>query len=234
MILPFIIAGLTTGSVYGLAGVGLVLTYKTSGVFNFAQGALATVAAYLFYTLHVQHGMAWPLAGFICVFVLGPVLGLLLEILARALANATLNTQVASTVGILLMVQAGVVLIYGTTVVRDIPPFLPGGSFDIAGTSVTSSQIVVFAVGVAATAALYGWFRLARGGVAMRAVVDNPELLDIAGTSPAARSPAGLDHRLDLRLRLGRAPRPVHQPRSHHADVPDRVRVRGRRDRPVQ
>jgi ABC-type branched-subunit amino acid transport system ATPase component/branched-subunit amino acid ABC-type transport system permease component len=184
MILPFIIAGLTTGSVYGLAGVGLVLTYKTSGVFNFAQGALATVAAYLFYTLHVQHGMAWPLAGFICVFVLGPVLGLLLEILARALANATLNTQVASTVGILLMVQAGVVLIYGTTVVRNIPPFLPGGTYNVAGTSVTSSQIVVFAVGVAATAALYGWFRLARGGVAMRAVVDNPELLDIAGTSP--------------------------------------------------
>jgi branched-subunit amino acid ABC-type transport system permease component len=77
-----------------------------------------------------------------------------------------------------------VVLIYGTTVVRNIPSYLPGGSFDIAGTPVTSSQIVVFAVGVAATAALYGWFRLARGGVAMRAVVDNPELLDIAGTSP--------------------------------------------------
>jgi ABC-type branched-subunit amino acid transport system ATPase component/branched-subunit amino acid ABC-type transport system permease component len=183
MILPFIIAGLTTGSVYGLAGVGLVLTYKTSGVFNFAQGALATVAAYLFYTLHVQHGMAWPLAGFICIFVLGPVLGLLLEILARALAKATLNTQVASTVGILLIVQAGVVLVYGTTTVRNIPSFLPG-AFDIGGTSVTSGQIVVFAVGVAATAALYGWFRLARGGVAMRAVVDNPELLDIAGTSP--------------------------------------------------
>jgi branched-subunit amino acid ABC-type transport system permease component len=161
MILPFIIAGLTTGSVYGLAGVGLVLTYKTSGVFNFAQGALATVAAYLFYTVHVQHGMPWPLAGFICVFVLGPVLGLLLEILARALANASLNTQVASTVGILLMVQAGVVLIYGTTTVRNVPQFLPGGKYDIAGASVTSSQIVVFAVGVAATAALYGWFRLA-------------------------------------------------------------------------
>jgi len=184
MILPFIIAGLTTGSVYGLAGVGLVLTYKTSGVFNFAQGALATVAAYLFYTLHVQHGLAWPLAGFICVLVLGPVLGLLLEILARALANASLNTQVASTVGILLIVQAGVALIYGTTAVRNIPSFLPGGTYDIAGASVTSSQIIVFAVGVAATAALYGWFRLARNGVAMRAVVDNSELLDIAGTSP--------------------------------------------------
>ena len=42
--LPFIILGLTSGSVYGLAGVGLVLTYKTSGVFNFAFGAVGTLA----------------------------------------------------------------------------------------------------------------------------------------------------------------------------------------------
>ena len=35
-LLPFVVIGLTAGSVYGLAGTGLVLTYKTSGVFNFA------------------------------------------------------------------------------------------------------------------------------------------------------------------------------------------------------
>ena len=39
--LPFIVIGITTGAVYGLAGVGLVLTYKTSGIFNFAYGAVA-------------------------------------------------------------------------------------------------------------------------------------------------------------------------------------------------
>jgi len=33
--LPFIVIGLATGAVYGLAGIGLVLTYKTSGIFNF-------------------------------------------------------------------------------------------------------------------------------------------------------------------------------------------------------
>ena len=38
--LPFIVIGVTTGAVYGLAGVGLVLTYKTSGIFNFAYGAI--------------------------------------------------------------------------------------------------------------------------------------------------------------------------------------------------
>ena len=38
--LPFIIAGIAAGSIYGLAATGLVLTYKTSGIFNFGQGAL--------------------------------------------------------------------------------------------------------------------------------------------------------------------------------------------------
>jgi len=44
-VLPYIVIGLTSGAVYALAGLGLVLTYKTSGVFNFARGALATISA---------------------------------------------------------------------------------------------------------------------------------------------------------------------------------------------
>src|ERR1700733_11922628 len=131
--LLFIIAGLTTGSVYALAGVGLVLTYKTSGIFNFAYGALATISAYLFYMLHVQHGMAWPLAAVISVFVLGPVLGLLLQGLARRLAGTSLAIQVAATVGILLVVQGLAVSIYGTVITRTVPQFLPTRQFLIDG-----------------------------------------------------------------------------------------------------
>lgn len=182
--LPFIIAGLTTGSVYGLAAVGLVLTYKTSGVFNFAHGALATVAAYLFYELHVQHSVDWKVAGFICVFVVGPMLGLVFELIARRLADRSLATRVVSTVGVLLIVQSVVTLVYGTAATRIVPEFLPQKSFDVGGTNVSSAQIIVFAVGVVATSALYVFFRRARLGVAMRAVVDDPELLATAGTSP--------------------------------------------------
>ena len=47
--MPFIVIGLTFGSIYSLAALGLVLTYKTSGVFNFAHGAIAAVAAFVFY-----------------------------------------------------------------------------------------------------------------------------------------------------------------------------------------
>lgn len=74
--LPFVIIGLTSGSIYALAGLGLVLTYKTSGVFNFAHAALATVAAYVFYALFVLNGWAWPLAALVAVAVVGPTMGI--------------------------------------------------------------------------------------------------------------------------------------------------------------
>ena len=44
---PYLVAGITVGSIYALAGVGLVLTFKTSGIVNFGHGAVAAVAAYL-------------------------------------------------------------------------------------------------------------------------------------------------------------------------------------------
>jgi ABC-type branched-subunit amino acid transport system ATPase component/branched-subunit amino acid ABC-type transport system permease component len=186
LLLPFIIAGLTTGAVYGLAGVGLVLTYKISGVFNFAHGALAAVGAYAFYELHIRHEMPWALAAAIVVVVVGPLMGLILELLARRLQGTSLALRVAATVGLLLIVEAGAVLIYGTTELRQVPVFLPGGSFEISGTTVNWSDVETFAFALVATLALSVLFRVTRRGVAMRAVVDNPELLDLEGTSPSA------------------------------------------------
>ncbi|MFT4082215.1 MAG: ATP-binding cassette domain-containing protein [Nocardioides sp.] len=185
-LLTFIVAGLTTGAVYGLAGVGLVLTFKTSGVFNFAHGALATIAAYAFYTLHVSHHMAWPVAGAIVVLVLGPLMGLLMELLVRRIQTASLALQIAATVGVLLAVEAAVQLIYGTDSLHTVPAFLGSGGFTIGGTVVQWSQLITLIFALVATAALSAYFRLSRRGIAMRAVVDNPELLGVTGTSPVA------------------------------------------------
>ena len=184
--LPFIIAGLTTGSVYALAGVGLVLTYKTSGVFNFGHGALATVSAYLFYTLHVEHGMPWVPAAIICVFLVGPVLGLVIERIVRPLAGASLAIRVVSTVGILLIVQSVAVIVYGTTEARSVPQFLPTNTFDIGSTTVCHGRrhrlccrgardgrpVCLFPGGPIRCG------HAGRGG--------DPDLLDISGTSPIA------------------------------------------------
>jgi ABC-type branched-subunit amino acid transport system ATPase component/branched-subunit amino acid ABC-type transport system permease component len=183
--LPFIVAGLTTGSIFALAAVGLVLTYKTSGIFNFAHGALASASAFLFYFLHVQHGVAWPLAAALCVGAGGPVLGFILERVARRLAAATLTMKVLGTVGILLAIQGGLELLYPPGTSRAVPQFLPvNSSFDIAGTPVGAYRVIIFAIVLIAVFVLTVFLRWSRTGLAMRAVVDDPQLLDVTGTSP--------------------------------------------------
>jgi branched-subunit amino acid ABC-type transport system permease component len=182
-LLPFIVVGVTSGSVYGLAGVGLVLTYKTSGVFNFAHGAVAAAAAYGFYDLHVTHGLAWPLAAILCVGVLSPLLGLAIERLARYLADARPVYTILATVGLMLAIQGFLSWKYGATT-RNIPQFLPTGSVRLGGVDVAWSQIITVAIGAVASAALYVFFSTRRLGIAMRSVVDDAGLLSLAGTNP--------------------------------------------------
>jgi ABC-type branched-subunit amino acid transport system ATPase component/branched-subunit amino acid ABC-type transport system permease component len=185
-LLPFVILGITAGSVYGLTGTGLVLTYKTSGIFNFAQGAVATTGAYVFYILHddVLHLPAIPTA-LICVFLLGPLLGLGLEVLARRLADASATMQVVATIGLVLVVQGFFSATFGT-LARTFPAWLPQHTVKIAGVFVGEDQMIITGIALAATVALFLFFRQTRLGLAMRGVVDNPELLDLGGTSPAA------------------------------------------------
>ena len=182
--LPYVVIGVTSGAVYALAGLGLVLTYKTSAVFNFAHGALATVGAYVFYALYVLNNWSWVTAAIGAILVAGPVMGLILEVMARRIQTTALALRVASTVGLLLVTEAGIQLIYGTEEVRTVPIFLGTGNVRLFGTNVQVDQIVTFLFAVVVTGLLTAFFRFSRRGVAMRAVVDNPELLDMAGTSP--------------------------------------------------
>jgi ABC-type branched-subunit amino acid transport system ATPase component/branched-subunit amino acid ABC-type transport system permease component len=182
--LPFIVTGIVAGSVYGLTATGLVLTYKTSGIFNFAHGALATTAGYVFYSLHVTHGVPWPVTAAIAVFVLGPILGIVMELIARRLADVRTIYKIVATIGIILIVEGFFTARWGSDS-RSFPPYLPTGkAFSISGTNVTWDQVIITLIALAATVALYVFFRFARIGLAMRGVVDNSELLDLAGTNP--------------------------------------------------
>jgi ABC-type branched-subunit amino acid transport system ATPase component/branched-subunit amino acid ABC-type transport system permease component len=181
--LPFIVIGITTGSVYGLAATGLVLTYKTSGIFNFAYGALATISVLVFYKLHVESGWPWPLAAAICVLVLGPLMGVALELLARRLMTVDHTLQIASTIGIVLLVVSAA-MVWFRDVSGSFPSFLPTTTVRIFGVNVEWEQIIVVLVAVALAVALYGFLHFTRRGTQMRAVVDDPDLLSVAGHNP--------------------------------------------------
>src|ERR1700733_7146303 len=104
-LMPFVISGLTVGAIYGLAGTGLVITYKTSGIFNFAHPAMAAIASYLFWFLHFDNitpgpRLAWPIAAAITVLVAGPLMGLGMELIARGLAQVATSLQILATAGL--------------------------------------------------------------------------------------------------------------------------------------
>jgi ABC-type branched-subunit amino acid transport system ATPase component/branched-subunit amino acid ABC-type transport system permease component len=184
-VLPYVVSGVTTGAVYGLAGTGLVVTYKTSGIFNFGHGAMATAAAYVFYWMYVDHHVDWKVAAFLAVFVLGPLMGLLMERIAKRLTPQRTAWKIVGTVGLILFVQGLGTIKYGPDS-RPVPQYLPKSTegFRLFHVRVTYDSVTIVVIAVLAVAALYALFRFTRLGVSMRAVVDDPDLLDLQGTDP--------------------------------------------------
>ena len=103
LLLTYTILGLVTGAVYGIAASGLVLTYTTSGIFNFAQGAMAMLAAFTYWQF--RYGWNWPapLALFTVLVVLAPLLGIVLYVvIMRGLRQTADVTKIVVTIGIML------------------------------------------------------------------------------------------------------------------------------------
>jgi ABC-type branched-subunit amino acid transport system ATPase component/branched-subunit amino acid ABC-type transport system permease component len=187
--MPFVVSGLTVGAIYGLCGTGFVITYKTSGIFNFAYPALAACASYMFWFLHydtITPGpqWSWPVAAAVSVLVLGPLMGLVMELIARGLATVATELQVLATIGLLLGIVGTLGLFYQNSGALPYDQYLPTNTVKLGGTFVGVDQMILFFFSLAAVIALYAFFRLARMGIAMRAVVDNPPLLDVQGRSP--------------------------------------------------
>jgi len=183
--LPFIVAGIAAGSIYGLAATGLVLTYKTSGIFNFGQGALATAAAYIFYAMHYANNINWIVSLIVSVVIAGPLMGLGMERISRRLSQQSVAWKIVATTGLILIVQGLGTIKYGGDTI-DVDQFLPRGNdyFAVGGVNISYAQLIVTIVGVVAVAGLYALFRWTRTGTAMRAVVDDPDLLAMQATNP--------------------------------------------------
>jgi branched-subunit amino acid ABC-type transport system permease component len=181
---PFLIVGLVAGSIYGMTAVGLVLTYRTSGIFNFGHGAIAAANAFLFYELREQWGLPWPLAGLACLVVLAPMMGFVLERMAKALAAATTAAKVVATVGLLVAVQGLLLATFGPDT-RQFKAIFPTHVLSLGSVNVGVDQLLTLGIAVAITTALAGFLARNRLGVAMRGVVDDPDLINLSGTNPA-------------------------------------------------
>src|SRR6478736_9168068 len=104
-LLEYAVRGIPIGCVFALLAVGLVLTYKTSGVFNLAFAAQAYASAAVFYTVRKEH--EWPLlwAAILAIVIVGPAIGLLLErLLFRYLRGAGAMAKLVTSLGLLIAI----------------------------------------------------------------------------------------------------------------------------------
>ena len=174
-----VFSGLVTGAIYSIMASGLVLTYSTSGIFNFAHGAVAFATAYLYYQLNTGLGIPIVPALIICVLIFAPAMGLLLDrILLRRLAKAPVYARIVGTIGLLVALPALVqwlVITLGNDVLdlgfkgndaltEGVPApgvwKTPHVNYEIAGVHLNSDQIAVFVI--AALAAIGLWFVIRR------------------------------------------------------------------------
>ena len=188
-VVPFLIAGVALGSIYGVAAQGLVVTYATSGVFNFAQGAIGMFMAYVYWQLRVDIGLPTVVAFALTVAVLAPALGIFIErLIMRRLVTAPLVGQLVATVGLMLALMGLAASIWSPNVSRAIPRFFDTSGFSVGTIYVPWYRVIVIVTGVAIGIGLRLLLRHTRLGLSMRAVVDNRDLTVLNGARPDVAS----------------------------------------------
>ena len=185
-LLLFAILGLGAGSLIAGIALGIVLTYRGSGIINLATGAVAMVGGYTYWSLKTGvYGWEAPTTpALIITFGFLIVLGVAIELIAfRPLRTASALAKLAASLGVLLVLQASVSLAFGIAT-KPQPPVLPRDTVEVLGSIVPVDRFILPAIVLAATLALSLLFRFSRFGIATRAASENEVGAMLLGLSP--------------------------------------------------
>jgi branched-chain amino acid transport system permease protein len=186
--LQYTILGLVIGGVYGIAASGLVVTYTTSGIFNFAHGAIAMLGAFSYWQVRFGWGWPAPIALLVVLGILAPALGAVLyQVVMKNLRGTSEVTKIIVPVGVMLGFLALATWIWNPTprTPRLFSKFFGQNSqVTIFGVNVTWHEIIALILAVVIAVGIRFLFQATRSGVAMRAVVDDPDLLQLNGGRP--------------------------------------------------
>jgi branched-chain amino acid transport system permease protein len=192
--LRYTIFGLAFAGIYFIAASGLVVTYTTSGIFNFAHGAVAMIAAFSFWELRVQRHWPAPLALIVVLFVLAPILGIVIErLIMRRLGGAATITNIVVTIGLLVTLLGIGSVVWSPSnfsVTPSLPRFFQADVVTVAGAAIPWHYLFVLVLSVLVAVALWALLTRTRVGIAMRAVVDDRNLARLNGDNPSFPSGA--------------------------------------------
>jgi branched-chain amino acid transport system permease protein len=177
-----LVIGLITGAGYGLVALGLVLIYKSSGVFNFAQGEFGTVAVYALWAAHTS-GIPY-VPAIVLALLAALLMGLVTErVIIRRLFDAPRVTLLVATAGVSLL-AIGVEIWLGEARLRFIHPAL--GRFDrlsVLGIKVSDQRMLILATLIILAVLLALFFSRTNLGLAILAVSQEPVATELMGIS---------------------------------------------------
>lgn len=206
--LTYLLLGLGGGAVIALLALGLVVTYQSSNVVNFAHAALGAYLAFAFYHLRETGDLVLPILGLpdrihlvdrptvataltIIVIVAGLLGAFLALVVFRPLRTASPLARMVASLGVLLYLIALIDLRFGAQGATGlvIRPILPTTIVTIGSIRVPADRLWLLGITVAATVVLWAVARFTRFGLATRAVAENERgavLLGLRSTTIAA------------------------------------------------
>lgn len=180
--LQLILSGLAVGSVYAMVALGFVLIYKATDVFNFAQGELMMLGAYVSYTLVIHLGLGY-LAAFLLTACFCFLFGMLIEMLIlRPLLGKPIFSVIMVTIGLAVILQGTISLIWGDDV-YNYPTFLSDQAHNLHGILVKPIEIWIFGITVILVLFFLVFFKYSKVGVAMRGTANDQDTALLMGIS---------------------------------------------------
>jgi branched-chain amino acid transport system permease protein len=181
--LNYAFAGLALGAIAALSGVGLIVTYRATGVFNIAQGAIAMISAYLFWQLvHVWH-VPTALAAIGVLFGFAPAFGVLVQrVVFRPLQrrNASAAESLVATIGLTVLLIGIAYKVWGAQAQTAVN-LLPQSVWQVGSITIHVDSVSDLAIVILGTIALGVIARRTSLGTSIRAVVDRRDLAQLTG-----------------------------------------------------
>jgi sulfate-transporting ATPase len=180
----FAILGIVTGSITSLLAMGLVVAYRGSRVINFAQGAIAMVAAFVFFDLHVTHNQSFALS-FVAGVGTAALISLAMHfVVIERLRNAPQLMKLIATLAVLELLTQWET-IKAPPITEYVPSSLPTRPVKVLSAHVPLGQLIILGIVIVLAIALGLVYRYTQLGRATTAALDNRRGLAALGYNPS-------------------------------------------------
>ena len=173
------VIGLSSGGLWALLALALVLIYRSTGVVNFAQGEMAMFSTFIAWSL-IHHGLSYWQAFFLTLAI-SFAGGVALErVVIRPVERAPVLTVVIVTLGLLFLVD-GAARWFWSSETRTLPNAFSTRPITVAGVAFSIQDLGNIAVSLVVVVALFLLFQFTKLGLALRATASNPDESRLVG-----------------------------------------------------